>query len=91
MDKDTFGIIMVIATLSGSIWWWFQAKGAVYRRQILLAIIWMLIAIFSYITGMSFDIWPLVLLSLIAIFATLFFLTKAAIAEYRTKHSSSHE
>jgi multisubunit Na+/H+ antiporter MnhG subunit len=89
MARDIMNVVLIIGALSINIAWWFKAKGSAYRRQILLGIVFALISIFSYTTGMSFDIPLSVLVFFIAAFVTFFFLIKAARAEYRTKHSSS--
>jgi len=91
MNTDITGFLAVLFVLFMCIRWWIIAKRTPYRKDILLLGICWLITIVAYIIGMTFDIWPLVLICVITFLGFWFFLIKAIIAEYRFKKQSSKD
>ena len=86
MDNEFTRVIVAFLPLLLTAGWWFTAR-APYRRYILFAGISWSLTIVSYIIAMSFDILVFGIIVIIAFFSTLYFLIRAARAEYRTKHS----
>ena len=89
MDRDVLGAFVALFILFGCVRWWFIAKGTEHRKYILLGGICFLATCILYITGISFDIWQLIIFAGILFLVSSYFLIKATIAEHRAKKKLS--
>jgi uncharacterized membrane-anchored protein len=69
-------------------WWWFIAKDATTRKYIIfLGICWLLTGM-AYIIAKSFDIPGLMVIVLLALLGSIYFLIKAALSAHKAKKKS---
>ena len=91
MDKDIFVLLLVIFVIIYNIRWWLNSKGYPYRKYILLAGICFIITLTSGWAGMEFDILPLMIIPIFAVFGCFLFYIKAIMAERKFKKTASHD
>ena len=91
MDKDIFIFLLAILIITNNIRWWLNNKGYPYQKYILLAGICWIITLTAGWAGMKFDILPLMIITIFAVFGFFSFCIKAIIAERKFKNKTSHD
>jgi hypothetical protein len=90
MEKQITSIIVITLMILACIRWWYITKDVIVRKYILLTGICIIITVVFYLTGVSYDIISLRIISGFVFLGGIYFIIKAMLVEHRVKKKEFH-